>query len=204
MIIQRIFSCLSDIDLIVKLYILKDLFRSKKFCQYCGEVRDFKAFKKELRLKYSWKKIFQGFRTEIFICNVCKLNSIPNFLTDYPNYRNKSMKEIGLKEVDVKNIIRGNETRSYEYWANWTMKRKDIRMKNLMEEITTESNIDIIKLEKILTNPSHNEHINLLCFIEKDNPKKYYVSGDGHRRVSLAHLFKIKKVMAEIIEVYYH
>ncbi|MFX1445849.1 MAG: hypothetical protein ACFFHV_20730 [Promethearchaeota archaeon] len=183
--------------------LIKDLTRKYKECQFCKEVREFSNFRKRLSKKCTWVHIFRGLRNNIFICDICESKFIPHDQKVYPNYIEKPTKNIGIQEIEVKNIIGGNSNLSYEYWNDWTMKYKDRRMMNLERSVMTQNFVDSKKLEDMLCTFPIIEPIHLLSFIEKDKPKVYYVSGDGHRRISLAKRFKINKVIADVTEVYY-
>ncbi len=185
--------------------LVREIFQKKKICQYCGKSFDYKKYKKDLRAGYPILKVFDIIIHDIPKCELCFKCSLPNYMDDYPNFHNKSMNDLYGQLINVDEIIGGNSTRSFEYWADWTMKRKDGRMRTLEEKIIIDGNIDLKRLRNIVSDPSTNisERIHLVCILQKSESKKYYVSSDGHRRVSLAKKYNIKQIFADITEIYY-
>ena len=122
------------------------------------------------------------------------------FDVDYPEWNNYEQRTLGMVKVDVDSIVGGNITRRYMYNADFSISeeyKNEMRYLNLLEGIKSRG---IKNFQKTLESFAANSPISLFCFNENDE-REFYVVADGHRRVSIAKQFGIKKIMAEVCEL---
>jgi hypothetical protein len=92
----------------------------------------------------------------------------------------------GLQTVEVSKII-GSVSRGKDFGVNWVPFTKDDRYKVLTESFRTR-NFD--------ADESNRSPISLV-----ELSGEYFVEDDGHRRVSIAHRFKLRTVEAEVFKL---
>jgi hypothetical protein len=105
----------------------------------------------------------------------------------YPEWYKLEEKELGIRNVSVKKIVGATSTRKTEYDKNFMPKNPDTRW--------------LIVLESVLKNGYKLNKRSPPVLLKMGG--RYFVSSDGNRRVSVAKLLEIRKIKAEVIEIYF-
>jgi len=176
--------------------VLITLMRKYKWANFIEEGSEiFKAIKSMLNLINIYETDISG--TEAY---AVEWKPLMDFDSEYPNWLEYEQNERGLIEVPISKIIGGNLTRkemfnidfsiSYEY-------KKEKRYTYILEKVKQKG---IKNIRKTLEDLGEITPICLLGF--KDNGKiNYFVEADGHRRVSIAKLFNLTEIKADVYEL---
>ena len=122
---------------------------------------------------------------------------LPNIDTQHPDINYDSIVSIGRQIVDVDTIVGGNGLRFIEYKSNWEPIHPDNRYKNIFDKVKNCKS----KTEKehvISTIDGGFSPIDLICFNYGKKIQECFVESDGHRRVSIAHMFNLDKIQADV------
>lgn len=133
------------------------------------------------------------------------MRDLRNFKDDFPEYYDMyAQKELGRIVVEVKDIIGGNEVAYQYYYENWTPKphEKNLRYTSVTNFVKGRLNVARKQQKGNYKMPLDLGYIHLFKFFcKKSNKDVYYVCGDGHRRVSICHHYKVKRIYAEVTEL---
>ncbi len=105
---------------------------------------------------------------------------------DFPDYKSRKDVELGVREVNVRDIVGVTRLNQPRFNRDWTP----------TEQSSDQRWLDIV--EFVQKNGRIPEDRNPIELVLLDG--KYYVDTDGCRRVAAAHLFKLEKVTANVIE----
>ncbi len=108
-----------------------------------------------------------------------------SFEEEYPNWFHKfEFMDPMIMEVPVSRIV-GSCNRALRYNPDWTPKSKDVKFNNLLPSMRSDGYVP-------------NVHSPVTLFQVGD---EYFVSDDGNRRVSIAHILGIRSIQARVTKL---